>query len=51
MDNKDLLDEQTYDRTRADEWIWQRATALGISRRRLVQLLAGGTSTATFGLL
>lgn len=37
MDNKDLLNEQIYDHTRASELIRQRAKALGISRRRLVQ--------------
>ena len=50
MDNKDLLNEQIYDHTKASELIRQRAKALGISRRRLVQLLAAGTSTATVGL-
>ncbi|NES86284.1 MAG: hypothetical protein F6K10_35690 [Moorea sp. SIO2B7] len=51
MDNKDLLKEQLYDRSRADEFIGKRAKALGISRRRLVQLLAGSASIATVGLL
>lgn len=51
MDNQDLLNEQVYDRTRTDEFIWQRAKALGISRRRLVQLLAAGTGVATANLL
>jgi DMSO/TMAO reductase YedYZ molybdopterin-dependent catalytic subunit len=51
MSNKDLQNEQLYDRTRADEFIGQRAKLLGISRRRLVQLLAAGASAATVGLL
>ena len=51
MDNKDLLKEQIYKRTRANELIWQRAKALGISRRRLVQLLAAGTSAVGVGLI
>ena len=51
MDNQDLLNEQIYDRTRAEELTRQRAKALGISRRRLVQLLAAGTSAAGVGLL
>ena len=50
MDNQDLLNEQIYDRTRAEELTRQRAKALGISRRRLVQLLAAGTSAAGVGL-
>ena len=51
MDNQDLLNEQVYDRTRTDELIWQRAKALGISRRRLMQLLAAGTGATTVSLL
>ena len=51
MDNQDLLNEQVYDRTRTSELIWQRAKALGISRRKLVQLLATGTGAATVSLL
>lgn len=51
MSNKDLLNEQLYDRARADEFIGQRAKLLGISRRRLVQLLSAGASAATVGLL
>ncbi len=35
MDNPDLLKEQVYDRTRADNLIQQQAKALGISRRIL----------------
>ena len=50
MDNKDLLKESIYERTRANELIRQRAKALGISRRRLVQLLAASTSAAGVGL-
>ena len=51
MDNQDLRNEQVYDRTRADDLIRQQAKALGISRRKLVQLLTAGTSAATLGLL
>ena len=50
MNRKDLLDEQVYQRTRVDHFIWQRARALEISRRRLVQLLAAGAGVATAGL-
>jgi DMSO/TMAO reductase YedYZ molybdopterin-dependent catalytic subunit len=51
MSNKDLLNEKVYDLARADEFIGQRAKWLGISRRRLVQLLAAGAGAATAGLL
>ena len=51
MDNQDLLNEQVYDRTRANEFIAHRAKALGISRRRLVQLFASGASATAVNLL
>ncbi len=51
MSNKDLLDEELYDLLRADEFIRRKAKFLGISRRRLVQLLVAGASAATTGLL
>ena len=51
MDNKDLLNEQVYDSTRANEFIAHRAKALGISRRRLVQLFAAGASVKAVNLL
>jgi sulfane dehydrogenase subunit SoxC len=51
MSSKDLLDEQLYDLSRADEFIRQQAKRLGVSRRRLVQLLAAGAGAATAGLL
>ena len=47
MDKQDLRNEQVYDRTRADNFIWQQAKTLGISCRKLVHLLAAGTSAAT----
>ena len=51
MDKQDLLNEQVYDQTRADELISKRAKAWGISRRRLVQLVAAGVGVATVGIL
>lgn len=51
MHRKDLLDEQTYDRERADEFVWERTRKLGLSRRKLMQLLAGGTGAAAVGLV
>jgi DMSO/TMAO reductase YedYZ molybdopterin-dependent catalytic subunit len=47
MRGKGLLNEQSYDRARADELIWKRARMQGLSRRRFIQLLAGGTGAAT----
>ncbi|WP_242056176.1 twin-arginine translocation signal domain-containing protein [Nostoc flagelliforme] len=51
MAKKELVNEKLYDLARADEFVGQRAKLLGISRRRLVQLLAAGASAATVGLL
>ncbi len=51
MAKKELINEKLYDLARADEFVGQRAKLLGISRRRLVQLLAAGASAATVGLL
>lgn len=52
MHRKDLLNEQIYDRERADEFIWKRARRLGLSRRQLIQLLAAGSgAAATVSLL
>ncbi|MEM7579659.1 MAG: sulfite oxidase [Cyanobacteria bacterium P01_A01_bin.80] len=46
MDNFDITDENIYDKSRASEFLWEKSRALGISRRRLVQLLAAGSSSA-----
>ncbi|MDJ0727333.1 MAG: molybdopterin-dependent oxidoreductase [Prochloraceae cyanobacterium] len=51
MDRKDLLNEATYDRNRAAEWFWQRSQVLGISRRRILQLLALGTGSTAATIL
>jgi DMSO/TMAO reductase YedYZ molybdopterin-dependent catalytic subunit len=46
MLRKDLLNEQIYERERANEVAWTRAKVLGMSRRRCLQLLAAGTGVA-----
>jgi sulfane dehydrogenase subunit SoxC len=51
MRRKDLLNEQIYQKARADEQLWTKAKVLGISRRRLVQILTAGAGAATFNLL
>ena len=51
MDEKDLLDERVYEQARADERIWESARALGLSRRRLVQLLAASAGAAAVGVV
>ncbi len=48
MNRKDLLHEQVYDRVRQDEFIMRQAKALGVSRRRVLQLLtAAGAAVGT----
>src|SRR5947208_11625909 len=43
---EDFRDERVYAQARADEWLWARAKAMGISRRRLLGLLAAGAGAA-----
>ena len=45
----DCTDERIYQSTRAEAWLWQHAKQLGLSRRRLVQLLVAGGAAATWG--
>ena len=48
MNKKDLLHDQIYDRVRRDEFLWRKANAWGVSRRRVLQLLtAAGAGAAT----
>ncbi len=47
--DQDLRDEALYEQARRDEWVWRRAKALGISRRRFLTLLAAGGASAAFG--
>lgn len=48
--SKDLLVEKDYQQARADELIWQRAKALGLSRRKFLQLMAFSGGLAITGL-
>ena len=46
MERNDLCDEATYLRTRAEELAWTRARALGVSRRRFLELATTATGVA-----
>jgi DMSO/TMAO reductase YedYZ molybdopterin-dependent catalytic subunit len=47
--DSDLQDEAQYHEVRADEFLWQRSRALGISRRRFLQWLATGGAAVLVG--
>jgi sulfane dehydrogenase subunit SoxC len=49
LHDSDLQNEALYGAARADELIWQRSKALGVSRRRLLQWLAIGGASALVG--
>ena len=49
MRGEDLLDEATYADVRIDQAVWERAKAAGLSRRRVLQLLAAGAGAAVIG--
>lgn len=49
MGGEPLLDEQTYEHARADEFISERAKAAGLSRRRFLQVLTAGAGLAVLG--
>ena len=51
MRRKDLLNEGIYGKARADQWLWNRAKTLGISRRRLIQIVTAGAGAATVNFL
>ena len=52
MGYENLTREEDYLQSRADEYVWQRAKELGVSRRRFFQILAaGGTAAALSGRL
>src|SRR5438132_6055222 len=51
MREEELRDERVYRWARADEWVWARARTMGVSRRRLLQLLAAGAVAAGAGRL
>ena len=49
MNRDELKDEQEYLSARAGQREWQLAKRMGISRRRLLQLMVAGGALATFG--
>lgn len=49
MPKKDMVEEETYQQARADEFVWNKARALGVSRRRFLEFLAAGAGAATLG--
>ena len=51
MRRKDLLNEEIYQKARVDEWLWTKAKTLGISRRRLIQIMSAGAGAAAVNLL
>jgi DMSO/TMAO reductase YedYZ molybdopterin-dependent catalytic subunit len=46
VEERDLLDEQTYKRARAEESVWRRAKDARVSRKRMLQLLASAAGAA-----
>ena len=46
MKYEKLTREEDYLRSRADEYVWQRAKEVGVSRRRFLQTLAAGGAAA-----
>jgi sulfane dehydrogenase subunit SoxC len=46
MRNEDLRDEHVYRQARTDRFIWERAKAAGVSRRRFLQALTAGAGAA-----
>ncbi len=50
MREENLLNEEDYKQARADEFVWQQAKALGMSRRKFIQLMTFGTGMAVASL-
>jgi sulfane dehydrogenase subunit SoxC len=46
VEERDLLDEQTYRQVRAEESLWRRARSARVSRKRMLQLLASAAGAA-----
>lgn len=46
MAYENLIREEDYLQSRADEYVWRRAKDLGVSRRRFLQILAAGGAAA-----
>ncbi len=49
MSIDDLRNESVYEQVRRDQFVWQRARELGVSRRRFLALLAAGGASLTLG--
>jgi DMSO/TMAO reductase YedYZ molybdopterin-dependent catalytic subunit len=49
VDGNGLMDEQDYMLVRSDEYAWQQAHKLGISRRRFLTWLAAGSAAVATG--
>ncbi len=43
MTDQQLIREGEYERARGEEYLWRRAKQLGVSRRRVLQILAAGS--------
>lgn len=50
MELENLVNEEDYKQARTDEFVWQQAKALGISRRKFIQLVTFGTGITVGGL-
>ncbi len=50
MPKEKLLNEEDYKQARNDEFVWQQAKALGMSRRKFIQLMTFGTGMAVASL-
>lgn len=46
MSEEELLVEEVYRQARADEFVWQKAKALGVSRKKFLQFMAVGAGIA-----
>jgi sulfane dehydrogenase subunit SoxC len=46
MREEELLVEEVYQQARADEFVWQKAKALGMSRKKFLQFMAVGAGIA-----
>jgi DMSO/TMAO reductase YedYZ molybdopterin-dependent catalytic subunit len=45
----ELTDQGVYEETRTDQYLWQRAKAMGLTRRQVLKLMAAGAGAAALG--